>query len=432
MTSDYDFDVIVVGAGIAGTVTAYQLAKAGHQVALIERGETPGSKNLSGGVCYSRVLEQVFPDFLTQAPVERRITRNYIQLLNPNSAVAIDYRDARLAEPVNAVTVLRAKLDAWLGEQCEAAGVFLMPSVLVDEVIRQDGQVVGVRAGEDVLRARVTVAADGVNSFIAKRAGLRPVNEPLNHQAVGIKAVIKLGREQLEQRFQLSGDEGVAYAIVGAATQQLGGGAFLYTNTESISIGVVLRLDELTRSGVQASQVFDQLLAHRYVAPLLADGELIEYGCHLVAEGGLAGVGEIVTDGLVVVGDAAGLTLNTGLTVRGMDLAAASGIAAASAIDRALTSGDVAASGLQSYRELLFASFAGADMTTYAKAPEFLERNRLYADYGPLLAEVLYQVFNHDLRPRRRLTTVVKDAVKQSRVRVRDLVSDGFAGMRAL
>jgi electron transfer flavoprotein-quinone oxidoreductase len=49
-----DFDVIVVGAGIAGCVTAYQLAQQGREVLLIERGEAPGSKNLSGGVLYSR------------------------------------------------------------------------------------------------------------------------------------------------------------------------------------------------------------------------------------------------------------------------------------------------------------------------------------------------------------------------------------------
>lgn len=122
-----DFDVIVVGAGVAGCVTAYRLAEAGRSVVLIERGEAPGSKNLSGGVLYSRVMEEVFPDFLTQAPVERRITRNYVQFLNGTSSVGIDYQDSRLSDPVNAVTVLRARLDAWLGEKCEEAGVFLMP-----------------------------------------------------------------------------------------------------------------------------------------------------------------------------------------------------------------------------------------------------------------------------------------------------------------
>ena len=84
-----DFEVIVIGAGIGGCVAAYQLARQGRSVLLIERGEAPGSKNLSGGVLYSRGIQQVFPDFLAEAPVERRITRNYINFLNGDSSVAI-------------------------------------------------------------------------------------------------------------------------------------------------------------------------------------------------------------------------------------------------------------------------------------------------------------------------------------------------------
>lgn len=427
-----DFDVIVIGAGVAGTVAAYQLAQAGRSVVLIERGETPGSKNLSGGVLYSRVMETVFPDFLTAAPVERTITRNYVQFLNAGSSVGIDYQDVRLADPVNAVTVLRAKLDAWLAEKCEEAGVFLMPGVRVDRVLKDaSGAVVGVQAGEDELRARVVVAADGVNSFVAREAGLRR-KEPTNHLAVGVKAVVSLPEATIAERFHLTGDEGVAYAVVGDCTMGVGGGGFMYTNRESISIGVVLRLDDLTAKGYRTTDVFDHFLAHPFVAPFLKDGELSEYGAHLVAEGGLAMVGELAGDGVVIVGDAAGLTLNTGLTVRGMDLAAASGIAAAKGIDEALSKGDTSAAGLAGYRTALFAGFAGTDMETYAKAPAFLERDRMYTAYGALLADILYSAFNHDLTPRRHLLSVAREQLRRSPVKMRDLLSDGLAGVRAL
>jgi electron transfer flavoprotein-quinone oxidoreductase len=430
-----DFDVIVVGAGVAGCVTAYQLAQQGRSVVLIERGEAPGSKNLSGGVLYCRGMQEVFPDFLDEAPVERRITRNYINFLNAESSIGIDYKDTRLTDPVNAVTVLRAKLDPWLAEKCEEAGVFIMSGVRVDRVLTEDGatgmRVVGVQAGEDELRAHVVVAADGVSSFIAQEVGLR-TKQPLNHLATGVKCVVKLPRESIEARFNLTGDEGAAFAVVGDCTEGVGGGGFLYTNTESISVGVVLRLDDLTAKKKVATDVFDRFLAHQFIAPYLEGGEVIEYGCHLVAEGGLDMVGEISMDGMIVVGDAAGLTLNTGLTVRGMDLAVASGVAAAVGIGAALEQKDCSKLGLAGYREALFASYAGKDMKTYAKAPSFLEVERMYKDYGELIGNVLYGVFSLDNEPREHLAKVALKAFKKSPVKFKHLVGDVIAGVRAL
>jgi electron transfer flavoprotein-quinone oxidoreductase len=430
-----DFDVIVIGAGIAGCVAAYQLAHQGRSVLLIERGEAPGSKNLSGGVLYSRGIQQVFPDFLAEAPVERRITRNYINFLNADSSVAIDYRDARLTDPVNAVTVLRAKLDAWLAAKCEEAGALIMPGVRVDRVLTEDGaggkRVVGVQAGGDELRARVVVAADGVNSFIAQEVGLRK-KAPLHHLAVGVKSVVSLPRKTIEERFNLTGDEGAAIAVVGDCTEGVGGGGFLYTNIDSLSIGIVVRLDDLTKKKKVVTDIFDHFLQHRYIAPYLEGGELLEYGCHLVAEGGLDMVGEIVMDGMVVVGDAAGLTLNTGLTVRGMDLAVGSAAAAAEAISSALEQKDTSKAALAAYREKLFASFVGQDMKTYAKAPSFLEVERMYSEYGELFANILYGAFNLDNQPRQHLLKVARKSLAQSPLKKRHLIRDGIAGGRAL
>lgn len=428
---DVDFDVIVIGAGIAGCVTAYRLAGAGRSVLLVERGTTPGSKNLSGGVLYCRVMEQVFPGFAERAPVERRITRNRLSFLNPTSSVDVDYRDERLAEPANAVTVLRARLDPWLAEQCEQAGAVVMPGVRVDALLVDGERVVGIRAGDDELRAHVVVAADGVNSFVSREAGFRPT-EPLEHLAVGVKSVVGLSRTTIEDRFALTGDEGVAYAVVGDCTDGIGGGGFLYTNRESISVGVVLRLDDLVARGRSSSDVHDRFLAHPAVAPLLRGGELLEYGCHLVAEGGRAMVHDLVRDGLLVVGDAAGFTLNTGFTVRGMDLAAGSAVAAATAVDAALAAGDTSRAALSRYEAELAASFVGRDMATYAKAPSFLENPRLYGTYGQVLADALHGVYDLDTRPRRHLVPTALGALKTSPIGIARVVRDALAATRAL
>ena len=181
----------------------------------------------------------------------------------------------------------------------------------------------------------------------------------------------------------------------------MGGGGFLYTNIDSLSVGIVVRLDDLTAKKKVVTDIFDHFLEHRFIAPYLEGGELLEYGCHLVAEGGLDMVGEIVMDGMVVVGDAAGLTLNTGLTVRGMDLAVGSAVAAAEAIGSALDAeGHLQGGPGRSTGTSCSPPTSGQDMKTYAKAPHFLEVERMYKQYGELFANVLYGAFNLDTQPR--------------------------------
>lgn len=431
VNTDVDFDVIVVGAGVAGCVTAYQLATKGHSVLLVERGQNPGSKNLSGGVFYCRIMEEIIPGFLDEAPIERRISRNCLSFLSETSFVNIDYSDARLGQSVTAVTVLRARLDEWLATKCEEAGVMLMSGTKVDALVKENERIVGIRAGDDELRAHVVVAADGVNSFICRDAGIR-AQEPTKHLAVGIKSVIGLPRNVIEERFNLTGDEGAAYAVVGDCTNGIGGGGFLYTNLESLSIGVVLRLDDLVSKGDTSSELHDRFLSHPAIEPFIRGGELLEYGCHMVAEGGQAMVHDLTRPGLVVVGEAAGFALNTGFTVRGMDLAAGSGLAAARTIDTALLKGDFSKTSLDAYSVELDKVFVGKDMRTYAKAPHFLENPRMYGAYGQLLSDVMYSVYNLDTTPRQHLLAGAMGAFKKSPLKLLRVVKDMYAGVRAL
>jgi electron transfer flavoprotein-quinone oxidoreductase len=427
-----DFDAIVVGAGPAGCAAAYRMSMAGLSVVLIERGETPGSKNLSGGVLYSAVLNELIPGFYETAPVERPITRHTTTFLTKEASCSLDYRSAGLgAPPYNAFSVLRAKFDEWFAGVAEQAGAFVMPGIRVDEPVVENGAVVGVRAGDDVLRAPVVVAADGANSFLAQAAGLRPRNAPKD-VALGVKAIIRLPRHTIENRFGLVGDEGAACSFDGEVTAGMMGGGFLYTNIDSLSVGLVVRLDDLIESGAKASQLLADFLDHPLVQPLLRDGELAEYGAHLVPESGSAMTHRLFTDGMVVAGDAAGFAINSGLVVRGMDLAIGSGVCAADAIIQAKTLGDFSAHSLSAYQDRLEDGFVLKDLHTYARAPHFLDRHQLYSTYPEFLTQLLHGIFATDGTPRQHLVTVARRAMNDSGLRMSALMGDAVAAGRSL
>ncbi|MFH1090904.1 MAG: FAD-dependent oxidoreductase, partial [Pseudomonadota bacterium] len=217
--SEDRFDVIIVGAGPAGTVTGYVCAQAGLEVLIIERGDTPGSKNMSGGRLYGHSLEKIMPGFAAQAPVQRRVARETISMLTPQSSFSLDFQSALLCgEGQDSYTVLRAEFDQWLAAKAEEAGAVLAGNVRVDDLLRHNGRVSGVVAGPDEMAADIVVAADGVNSLLAQKAGLKKELKP-GQVSVGVKEVMALPQETINDRFGLKGDEGAARLFVGEATK---------------------------------------------------------------------------------------------------------------------------------------------------------------------------------------------------------------------
>ncbi|HEY0187587.1 MAG TPA: FAD-dependent oxidoreductase [Cellulomonas sp.] len=421
-----DADVIVVGAGPAGTACAYRLARAGRTVLLVERGQVAGGKNLSGGRLYTDALELVEPGMTAQAPWERAVVREQIMLLDGDRSLTVAVAGAPVPDgdrPAS-VIVLRAGFDAWFAGRAEAAGVLLATGVRVDSLLVEHGRVVGIEAGGDRLRADVVVAADGVSSLLGRAAGL--VDAPTPHAVgVGAKLVVGLDPAVIEARFGVGPGQGVATLMLGCTAGAHGGG-FLYTNAASVSVGVVVAPDQVGATGRTVPGLLQELRRHPAVLPLLDGGVPLEYGAHLVREDGWRGVPRrLARDGFLVTGEAAGFVLNLGCTVRGMDLALLSGIAAAEAV---LAGGDLE----PAYRAALDRVGLPATMRAARGYDDLLALRRLYATYPALgldLAESLYTVGSGTPVPLRRQ---VRSAMRRRGVPLRSVLHDGLVGMRAL
>ena len=408
------FEAIVVGGGLAGLAAAYTLAKDGVEVLVVERGDYSGSKNVTGGRLYLNPVRALLPDLWSDAPLERFVGQETITVLDEAAAVSIRLSSERLRqEPHHSYTILRAKFDRWLAEKAAEAGAMLVTKQKVDDVRRENGKVCGVVSGEDEIQADVVLAADGIMSLVTEKAGLRESQNPREF-ALGIKEIIELPRQTIEDRFNLRDGEGAAQMFVGSVTRGMFGGGFLYTNLDSISLGVVVGISDLMRKRepVEAPDLLDGFKAHPDIAALIKGGETVEYSAHVIGEGGFKSMPRLFDDGILVAGDAAGLSLNTGLTVRGMEFAIASGVLAAKAIKRARDNKDFSKSSLAYYQQLMQDSFVLKDMYTFRNAPQFLDNPRIFNVYPQFLTETMEKLMFIGAGPKQKMSSTVMAQVK--------------------
>jgi len=427
--SEDTFDAIIVGGGLAGSVSALLLARAGLETLIIERGNKAGAKNMTGGRLYAHSLEKIIPGFAEEAPVERCITREKISFLTADSAFTIDY-SAPSADDLAArsYSVLRAHFDQWLMDKAEEAGAQLIPGVRVDELILKDGKVRGVKAGDEELEANVVILADGANSILGEKLGMVGKVTPHNC-AVGVKELIELTPEQISGRFGCGEKDGTAWLFAGMPSDGHMGGGFLYTNRNTVSLGVVFGLHHIAEAKKSVPQMLEDFKNHPAVKPLIDGGTLMEYSAHVVPEGGLDMVPKLTGNGVLLVGDAAGFCLNVGYTVRGMDLAVASAEAAALAVIAAREKGDFSETGLSSYMTNLQSGFVMNDLNLYKNAPRFMDNPRLFAAYPEMVSGVMADLFTVN-GPSMALRKKVLRHLKK--VGLLNLAKDGFKGMRAL
>ena len=382
-------EVLVVGGGPAGISCAITLARAGKKVVLIERGKFSGSKNVFGGAIYAQPTREIFPDFEENAPLERKNIEHKYALLGEEDATVISYKK-RHENPVS-YTVIRGKFDRWMADEAKKAGVILVEETVVRELIVQDGFVKGVRTELEDYYSDIVVLADGVNSLLAKQIGLRGDLSP-EDVALSVKEVIKLPQEVINERFHVNDDEGCIYEIFGGPMLGMLGLGFLYTNKNSISIGLGVTLSDLIEKGIRPYDLLDKLKSHPEIAPLIKDGELLEYSAHLIPEGGYKKVPLLFGAGVMVCGDAAMFVNN--MHWEGTNLAMISGKIAGETAVIALGKQDFSETALSHYQEELENSFIIKDLRTYKDLMGGIqERVEEFLGYYPKKINSFFEMF---------------------------------------
>lgn len=373
-----EFEVAIVGAGPAGISAAYTLAGRGIKTIVLERGEYPGSKNISGGVLYGHDLAEIIPDFTQRGcPVERNIVESRLWYLSRDGGYSAAFRDQLFYDrmPPNAFTVGRARFDRWFAEQAGEKGALVVCNTVVTDLLRDgDNRVIGVRTDriDGDVKARVVLLADGINSALAAKTGFRPEPKP-HHVALAVKDVVELPEEMINERFNVETGHGVTIEIIGGITGGMDGIAVIYTNKNSLSLCIGANLSDFMENRVRPYEMLEGFKNHPMVLPLIKGGKSKEYMAHWIAEGGYDAIPRLCGDGYLIAGDS-GMLFNA-LHREGSNMAMTSGRFAAEAIMEALEKGDLSRNGLAGYVSRLQGSYITDDLKKYRRFNTFRLRH---------------------------------------------------------
>ncbi len=428
-----EFDAIVVGAGPAGTSAASKMASSGLNVLLVERGDPPGSKSVSGGILWGRELSNLYPDWEKSAPLERFISNKVTGFLTEDSYVGIDFKTKKFEREKTGYSVLRTRLDGWMAKKAKEAGATVITGITVDGLAWEDKKVVGIRQADDTITSDVVVLAEGANPRVAIDEGLRaPISD--KDVAIGIKQVVKLSEQTINERFNLRNGAGLAAEFsLGFLKNGVMAGGFLYTNKDTISAGVVIDIAGLRKDNKTYSfDIMDQFINHPYIAPYLENGQLQEYSAHLVCEGGINYVPKLYGNGYVIAGDSAGLSFSNGMVIQGMNYAIASGISAAKAAVKCKEKGHYGESDLAYYDELMQHSQAIEDMRKF-KGITGVTWSPMIHEFLPKFAEnVLHDMFYETGEPKKHLFEIAMENLIGSRYDKKKLLLESYRMMRKM
>jgi electron transfer flavoprotein-quinone oxidoreductase len=277
------FDVAVIGGGSAGLAALQQLSSLGKQGVLIEGGKNIGSKNVSGGILYSKNpkngkvynVEDVYGEqFIHEAPVERLITKYVLHATSRDKVYSIDLTEAHKYQANFGYSVLMNSINSWFAqianESAEKQGGGIVTGVHVKNILWGDGRTIIETDELKEFEVSAIIAADGVNSEIADMTGARQKFSP-EELYQGVKVIVKLPEDIINERFDITSEEGAAHLFAGDVTLNHIGGGFLYTNRETLSIGAVYHYDSLMAKPTEPYELINALLMNPMVKEFMKD-----------------------------------------------------------------------------------------------------------------------------------------------------------------
>jgi electron transfer flavoprotein-quinone oxidoreductase len=315
-----NFDVVVVGAGSAGLTAAIGLARAGFSVVVLEAASFPGAENWSGCVYFCENL--VHPDILGPDGVEalaweRRLVERGFFATDGHGLLGMTYRDPEAFR--HCYTVLRPIYDHHLAQGAIQHGVNLLAATTVESLIRDDGRIIGVCTNRGALYAPLVFLAEGDASHLVTREAYERYTDQREAPKFlqGIKQVLELPPGKIEERFGVGPEQGVAYEMLlrngtlNGRKVRLNMGGFLYTNRESLSIGLVLPADNLANHfGGDPNLLMEWFENLPSLRPWLREGKRGAFGAKLIRGGGAKDIPILIDDGLAIGGAASAIGID--------------------------------------------------------------------------------------------------------------------------
>jgi electron transfer flavoprotein-quinone oxidoreductase len=279
--------------------------------------------------------------------------------------------------------------------------------------------------------ADVVVLADGVNSTLARKAGFHGEIKA-NNVALAVKEILFMPEELIQQRFNIKEDEGVVIEMVGKITDGMMGTGFLYTNKDSLTIGIGCMLSDFKKNEQKTKpyQLLEQLKRHPSIAPMIQGGEMKEYCAHLIPEGGFFAVPKVYGNGWMIVGDSGGFV--NAVHREGSNLAMTTGRLAAETVINAKAAGKAFSEAtLKAYQKALDESFVMKDLKKYRDMPKVFHDNpQFFTTYPELLNQAARTMVTVDNIDKKTKEKEIFSSFRRSRS-FTGLVGDAFKLWRA-